>query len=88
MLGPIFALIVFGWFANGAPAVIAKTEPDLATCQADMAKVKANLDANHVKMGLTNAYLECVQSPTPEASAPAPDSNVDPIPPSGGQTQD
>ena len=89
MLGPIIALVVFGWFANGVPAVVAKVEHDVATCQADLAKVKAQLDADHEKLGLTNAYLECVQSPAPPASnAAAPDSNVDPIPPSGGQTQD
>jgi len=79
-LAPIIALIAFGWFADGVPAVVAKTEPDLTTCQADMATKEANLKLHHEQIGLVVAALECVQMPAPPAYVAAPDAPAVPAP--------
>jgi len=100
-LAPIIALVIMGWFTNGTTGAIIKPFPTIEACNAGMALAKANLDKNHEAIGLSHAYLECIQSPTPEAdAAPAPaapeadapkpgvDTGSDQDAPSGGETQD
>lgn len=78
-MNPIVALTVFLWLTNGSTAVVSQVVPPNITCDDAVKSTRAKLDADHVKLGVAAAFLECVvKNPPKETGNVNPDGSVTP----------
>jgi len=78
-MNPIVALTVFLWLTNGNTAVVSQVVPPNITCDEAVKSTRAKLDADHVKLGVAAAMLDCeVRNPPHETGTINPDGSITP----------